>query len=102
SNKSCRSAETRVKGESGRPRAMRFLLLISDAGRADTYATNIRLWTLAHMMFYTPKINTADWGANMDNSPIVIDPRGKNDPEPINTFMLLTGAWSDGSPAPLS
>jgi hypothetical protein len=38
----------------------------------------------------------------MDNSPIVIDPRGKNDQEPINTFMMLTGAWSDGSPAPLS
>jgi hypothetical protein len=58
--------------------------------------------TLAHMMFYTPQINPADWGANMDNSPIVIDPRGKNDPEPINIFMMLTGAWSDGSPAPLS
>jgi hypothetical protein len=58
--------------------------------------------TLAHMMFYTPQINSADWGANMDNSPIVIDPRGKNDPEPINIFMMLTGAWSDGSPAPLS
>jgi hypothetical protein len=57
---------------------------------------------MAHMMFYTPQINPADWGANMDNSPIVIDPRGKNDPEPINIFMMLTGAWSDGSPAPLS
>jgi hypothetical protein len=58
--------------------------------------------TLAHMMFYTSQINPADWGANMDNSPIVIDPRGKDDPEPINIFMTLTGAWSDGSPAPLS
>src|SRR6266545_2640043 len=29
----CRSAGTRVKGESGRPRAMLFLPLISDAGR---------------------------------------------------------------------
>jgi hypothetical protein len=57
---------------------------------------------MAHMMFYTPQINSADWGANMDNSPIVIDPRAKNDPEPINTFMMPTGAWSDGSPAPLS
>ncbi len=57
---------------------------------------------MAHMMFYAPKINPADWGANMDKSPIVIDPRGKNDPEPINIFMMLTGAWSDGSPAPLS
>ena len=57
---------------------------------------------MAHMMFYTPRINPADWGANMDNSPIVIDPRAKNDPEPISIFMMLTGAWSDGSPAPLS
>ena len=46
SNKRCRSAGTRVKGESGRPRAMPFLLLISDAGRVATYATNIRLTTL--------------------------------------------------------
>jgi hypothetical protein len=57
---------------------------------------------MAHMMFYTPHINPAEWGANMDKSPIVIDPRAKSDPEPINTFMMLTGAWSDGSPAPLS
>lgn len=56
---------------------------------------------MAHMMFYTPRINPTDWGANMDNSPIVIDPRAKNDPEPIDTFMMLTGMWSDGTPAPL-
>ena len=58
--------------------------------------------TLAHMMFYTQQINPADWGANMDNSPILVDPRQKGDPEPINIFMMLTGSWSDGSPAPLS
>jgi hypothetical protein len=57
---------------------------------------------MAHMMFYTPHIDPADWGANMDNSPIVFDPRSKNDPEPINTFMMLTGAWSDGTAAPLN
>src|ERR1700732_3412394 len=68
----------------------------------DKGITQAGAHTLAHMMFYTSQINPADWGANVDNSPIVIDPRGKNDPEPINTFMMLTGAWSDGSPAPLS
>jgi hypothetical protein len=57
--------------------------------------------TLAHMMFYTTRINPADWGANMDNSPIFVDPRQKGDPEPIKIFMMLTGSWSDGSPAPL-
>lgn len=70
---------------------------LTDKGITQNGAHN-----MAHMMFYTPQINPADWGANMHNSPIVIDPRGKNDPEPINTFMMLTGAWSDGSPAPLS
>ena len=57
--------------------------------------------TVAHVMFYTPRIDPADWGANMDNSPIAIDPRAKNDPEPFNIFVMFAGSWSDGSPAPL-
>jgi hypothetical protein len=47
SNNCCFSEGDRVRGESGRPRAMQFLLLILDAGRAVTYCTNIRLSTLA-------------------------------------------------------
>src|SRR5450755_1944671 len=47
SSNRCHSAGTRVRGESGRPRATQFLLLISDAGRAVTYCTHIRLRTLA-------------------------------------------------------
>ena len=70
---------------------------LSDKGITHDGAHN-----MAHMMFFTPRINPAEWGANMDNSPIVVDPRAKNDPEPINVFMMLTGTWSDGSPAPLS
>jgi len=50
SNNRCRSAGARVRGESGRPRAMQFLLLISDAGRTATYDTNIRLSTLGAML----------------------------------------------------
>ena len=46
SNNRCRSAEARVRGESGQPRAMRFLLLISDAETTISYHTNIRLRTL--------------------------------------------------------
>ena len=46
SNNCCLSKGDRDSGESGRPRAMQFLLLISDAGRAVTYCTNIRLSTL--------------------------------------------------------
>jgi hypothetical protein len=66
----------------------------------DKAATHDGAHTLAHMMFYTPPINPADWGANMDNSPIGGGPTG--DPEPFNIFIMLTGAWSDGSSAPLS
>jgi hypothetical protein len=68
----------------------------------DQGITQVGAHNMAHMMFYTPHINPAEWGANMDKSPIVIDPRAKSDPEPINTFMMLTGAWSDGTPAPLN
>ena len=66
----------------------------------DKGATHDGAHTLAHMMFYTPRINPADWGANMDNSPIGGGPAGG--PEPFNIFIMPTGAWSDGSPAPLS
>ena len=68
----------------------------------DQPITNDGAHNMAHLMFYTPLINRADWGANLDKSPIVIDPRQKNDPEPIDVFMMLTGMWSDGSPAPLN
>jgi len=57
---------------------------------------------MAHLMFFTPRIDPAEWGANMDKSPVVIDPRHQGDPEPINVFMVLTGSWSDGTPAPLN
>ncbi len=83
------------------PGAMCYMMS-KQAYLTDNGITQDGAHNMAHMMFYTPQINPADWGANMDNSPIVIDPRGKNDPELINTFMMLTGAWSDGSPAPLS
>ena len=82
------------------PGAMCYMMS-KQAYLTDKGITHDGAHNMAHMMFYTPQINPADWGANMDKSPIVIDPRAKNDPEPINTFMMLTGAWSDGSPAPL-
>jgi hypothetical protein len=83
------------------PGAMSYMMS-KQAYLTDTGITHDGAHNMAHMMFYTPRITPGDWGANLDNSPIVIDPRAKNDPEPINTFMMLTGTWSDGSPAPLS
>jgi len=56
---------------------------------------------MAHLMFFTPRISPADWGANVDKSPVVMDPARKGDPQPIDVYMVLTGRWSDGTPAPL-
>jgi hypothetical protein len=58
--------------------------------------------TVAHLMFYTPLMDAAVWGANMEKSPVYLLPNFKGQPEPINVFIVLTGMWSDGTPAPLS
>ena len=52
-----------------------------------------------HLMFYTPKSDGADWGANLAGSPVLLDLRPQNDPEPWNTFLVPVLHWSDGSPA---
>jgi hypothetical protein len=56
---------------------------------------------MAHVMFFTSLMDTANWGANLDNSPILLNPQFNGHPEPVEVYMVLTGAWSDGTPAPL-
>lgn len=51
-----------------------------------------------HLMFHIPKTDPANWGANLDGSPVVIDPREV--PEPETIFFVPIGTWSDGTPAP--
>lgn len=51
-----------------------------------------------HLMFHTPKTEGANWGANLDGSPVVMDPREV--PEPETIFFVPVGTWSDGTPAP--
>jgi len=52
-----------------------------------------------HLMFYAPKSDGADWGANLAGSPVLLDPRPHNDPELFNTFLVPVLHWSDGSVA---
>ncbi|HTZ98669.1 MAG TPA: hypothetical protein VMB18_19870 [Terriglobales bacterium] len=82
------------------PGAMCFMMgkggYLSDQSLTADGAHNI-----AHVMFFTSRIKLSDWGANLDNSPIFIDPRHNSDPEPINVFMMMTGTWSDGTATPL-
>jgi hypothetical protein len=51
-----------------------------------------------HLMFHLPKTDGASWGANLDGSPVVMDPRLV--PEPETIFFVPVGKWSDGTPAP--
>jgi hypothetical protein len=52
-----------------------------------------------HLMFHIPKVDGATWGANLDGSPVVLDPRKIAEPETI--FFVPVGKWSDGTSAPV-
>lgn len=54
---------------------------------------------LAHLMFYVPLMDRADWGADVPNSPVSLGQKGP--PEPFSLFIVPVGKWSDGTPAPL-
>lgn len=60
---------------------------------------NANCGNLAHVMFYTPVINGAAWGADVPHSPILSFSQGP--PEPFNVYLFPTGRWSDGTSAPL-
>src|SRR6516164_3936792 len=52
-----------------------------------------------HLMFLIPGNAVQSWGANLADSPVI----AANDPEERATiFMVWVGAWSDGTPAPLT
>jgi hypothetical protein len=50
-----------------------------------------------HVMFYMPHMKSADWGANLDGSPLQWDPNESAD-DPYEVFFLPVPRWSDGSP----
>ncbi len=51
-----------------------------------------------HLMFHIPKTDAASWGANLEGSPVLLDPREL--PEPETIFFVPVAKWSDGSAAP--
>src|SRR5271163_2688161 len=56
---------------------------------------------MAHLMFYTPLMDGAVWGADLSKSPIMLNPQFGGAPEPIDVFMVPAGWWSDGTPDPI-
>jgi hypothetical protein len=55
---------------------------------------------MAHLMFYTPLMDGAVWGADLPKSPVMLNPQFSGAPEPINVFMVPAGWWSDGTADP--
>ena len=55
---------------------------------------------MAHLMFYTPLMDGAVWGADLPKSPVMLNPQFSGAPEPIDVFMVPAGWWSDGTPDP--
>ena len=56
---------------------------------------------MAHLMFYTPLLDGAVWGADLPNSPVMLNPQFGGAPEPIDVFMVPAGRWSDGTASPV-
>jgi hypothetical protein len=78
----------------------------------DAYLTDAGGHNMSHLMFYTPLMDGAVWGANLvdssskvsepfPGSPLYLSPQFKGNPEPINVFLMGTGVWSDGTAAPM-
>jgi hypothetical protein len=74
------------------PGAMSYML------SKDSYLNDKAGHWVPHLMFHLPKTDGASWGANLDGSPVVMDPRFL--PEPETIFFVPVGKWSDGTPAP--
>jgi hypothetical protein len=50
-----------------------------------------------HLMFFVAGDAAKSWGADLPGSPVI----AADDPEErVTIFMVLVGAWSDGTPAP--
>ncbi len=65
----------------------------------NAYLTDDDGHNLAHLMLYTPVMDKANWGADAPNSPVILLQTGP--PESFTVFLVPTGKWSDGTPAPL-
>ncbi|MFZ1158797.1 MAG: hypothetical protein WAO10_13525, partial [Candidatus Sulfotelmatobacter sp.] len=64
----------------------------------EAYLTDRDDHNIAHLMFYTPLMDKAVWGADLPKSPVMLNPQFAR--EGIDVFIVLTGMWSDGTLAP--
>ncbi|HYM75394.1 MAG TPA: hypothetical protein VE377_05390 [Candidatus Dormibacteraeota bacterium] len=66
----------------------------------EAYLTDDDDHNVAHLMFYTPLMDGTVWGADLHNSPVMLNPQFKG-AQPIDVFVVPVGRWSDGTAAPV-
>jgi hypothetical protein len=49
-----------------------------------------------HLMFWFPEKDHVSWGAGLSGSPVYVH---QDSPDPITTFVISVGKWSDGTAA---
>jgi hypothetical protein len=52
-------------------------------------------------MFYFPRGDAANWGADLPGAPPMLNPQFQDSPEAISVIMVEATHWSDGTPAPM-
>jgi hypothetical protein len=52
---------------------------------------------MPHLMFFVAGTADADAGANLPGSPVLH--AYPSEPDPVSTFLVPVGTWSDGTPA---
>jgi hypothetical protein len=53
-----------------------------------------------HLMFHVPKTDASNWGANLPDSPVLLNAQFREVPEPETILMVAVDSWSDGTAAP--
>ena len=70
--------------------------MMSKQGYLNDRARN---W-VPHLMFYFPRAEGANWGADLPGSPVMLNPQYQDSAEAISVIMVPVTHWSDGTPAP--
>src|ERR1700690_1013889 len=68
--------------------------------RQQNLNDNAHNW-VPHLMFYFPRADGADWGADLPGAPPMLNPQFQESPEAISVIMVPVTHWSDGTPAPM-
>ena len=58
-----------------------------------------RNW-VPHLMFYFPRGDGGNWGADLPGSPVMLNPQFQDSAEAISVIMVPVKHWSDGTSAP--